>query len=84
MATQALPARHTAPRRRHRLSFGQFTLVLGSAVVAGTALILGYAAAADTDPQWDSPASVLVVLAAFWLPQTLFALARPRRTRRNH
>lgn len=49
---------------------------VSAAVVAGTAATLGYAAATDTDPQWDTPSSVMVALAAIWLPQALVILAR--------
>ncbi|MDP9799367.1 hypothetical protein J2S43_007879 [Catenuloplanes nepalensis] len=47
--------------------------------MAGTAVVLGYAAA--TEAAWDPRTAVLLALAAVWLPQTLITADRHHRAR---
>jgi len=52
-------------------------MALAVALVAGVAFVLGMAAMLGLE--WDPRGSVIVAIAAVWIPQSLFAAARHRR-----
>ncbi|HEX6579228.1 MAG TPA: hypothetical protein VF082_12760 [Jiangellaceae bacterium] len=79
------PTRTTARRpcsvRDHPIRHLQaVALAVAVAVVAGTAIVLGLSAYLDV--RWDPAASVLLALAAVWLPQALIFTRRGIRRRR--
>ncbi|MEU8220926.1 hypothetical protein AB0C47_34860 [Micromonospora taraxaci] len=55
----------------------QAFVALAIALVAGVAFVLGMAAMLGL--AWDPRGSVIVAIAAVWIPQTLIAAARHRR-----
>ncbi|MEK8107392.1 hypothetical protein NKG94_23735 [Micromonospora sp. M12] len=52
-------------------------MALAVALVAGVAFVLGMAAMLGLE--WDPSGSVIVAIAAVWIPQTLISAARHRR-----
>lgn len=55
----------------------QVGVALAVALVVGVAFVLGMAAVLGLT--WDPRGSVIVAIAAVWIPQSLFAAARHRR-----
>lgn len=75
MATQAQPAR--TGRRNSLRPMVRLFIALAVAVAVGTAFVLGLAAMLGID--WDPRGSVIIAIAAVWIPQTLITAARYRR-----
>ena len=80
-----MPNRENAARHRalsaclsgHVRTATTYGIALGIAVAVGTAVVLGVSAALDAT--WDPRGSVLLAIAAVWIPQALISAARHRR-----
>ena len=60
-----------------RTNLRRLAVAMTAAVIAGTVLVLGLSAALDLT--WDPRATVILGLAAVWIPQPLLAANRRRR-----
>ena len=67
----------TAHENRRAKALPRLMVALAFALVAGVAFVLGMAAMLDLT--WDPRGSVIVAVAAVWIPQTLLYANRHRR-----